>query len=53
MCIKREEIKNKHKDYNYCPYCGRMLNKYGFVTDYSIKPNSPYAEVYYGEERNK
>ena len=33
MCGRCDYFKEKMKNYNYCPYCGKPLKKYCFVPD--------------------
>jgi len=36
MCKRCEKIKENHKDYNFCPYCGKEFKKDCFIPDYDI-----------------
>lgn len=36
-CPRCESIKSKHKDYNFCPYCGNRLNENAFVSNFKTK----------------
>lgn len=42
MCKKCEKIKEKHKNYNYCPYCGKKLKESCFIPDF----NAPRGNLF-------
>lgn len=44
MCNLCEIVKEKHKDYNICPYCGKSFNTYGFVSKYKFIETVPVDE---------
>ena len=42
MCKKCGKIKEKHKNYNYCPYCGKKLKEICFIPDF----NAPLGNLF-------